>query len=127
EEQRAQVVARRQEPDRQGGGGRAEQRRGRHQADLKRIKPDLEQIGGQDDGGEAVAETARGARSVEIDDIRLPGDAQAFEQRHATLNSHCAIDQSAGVTVKSSKYMWLSALDHRPIRPDTGAGRTCSK
>ena len=37
------------------------------------------------------------------------------------------IDQSAGVTVKSSKYTWLSALDHRPTRPETGWGRTCSR
>jgi hypothetical protein len=37
------------------------------------------------------------------------------------------IAQSAGVTVKSSKYMWLSAFDHKPIRPETGSGRTCSK
>src|SRR5215472_8188287 len=71
--------ARRQEPDGQGGGGRTEQRRGRHQADLKRIESDFEQIGGQDDGGEAVAEAARRARRVKIDDIRLSGDAQAFE------------------------------------------------
>src|SRR4029079_1230446 len=37
------------------------------------------------------------------------------------------IDQSDGVTVKSSKYTWLSALDHRPTRPETGWGRTCSR
>jgi hypothetical protein len=64
QEQRAQLVARRQEPDRQGQCRRPEQRRRRHQSDLERVEPDLEQIGRQDDGGEAIAETSRRARCV---------------------------------------------------------------
>ena len=54
----------------------------------------------------------------------------SFWHRQAAPRSEfgcCTITQSTGVTVKSSKYMWLSALDHRPIRPETGSGRTCSK
>ncbi len=73
EKQRAQAVARSQEPDGQGGGGRAEERSGGHQADLKRIKPNLEQIGRQDDGGEPVAKAARGACRVETGDVRASG------------------------------------------------------
>ena len=129
QQQRAHVVAGRQEPDRQGRGGRAEKRGGRHEADLERIEPDLQQIGRQDDGGEAVAESARRARSVEVEDVRpsasRPDPASTPARR--SKSGIRIVDQSAGVTVKSSKYTWLSALDHRPMRPETGCGRTCSR
>jgi hypothetical protein len=54
-------------------------RGGGYQADLKWIEPDLKQIGGQDDGGKAVAKAARRTRRVEIQNVGAFGQAQAFE------------------------------------------------
>src|SRR5262249_48668115 len=74
---------RRHESDRQGQHRRAEQGCRCHQPDLERAEADLDQVGRQDDGGKAVTEAARGARGVEIDDIRSPPDLQALiDGRH---------------------------------------------
>ena len=81
QEQRAHVVARRQIPDRHGRGGRAEKRSCCNEADLERIEPELQQIGRQDDGGEAVAESARRACRVEVEDVRPSAGAQTCEAR----------------------------------------------
>lgn len=38
-----------------------------------------------------------------------------------------ALNQLPGVTLKSSKYIRLSAFDQRPMRPETGCGKVCSR
>src|SRR5262249_36164066 len=62
------------------------------EAACKRIKTeqrgelvDLEQIGRQDDGGEAVAEAARRPRGVEIEDVGASRQAELFEQATVQL------------------------------------------
>ena len=84
QKQRAHVVARRQVPDRQGRRGRAEKRGRCNDADLERIEAQLQQIGRQDDGGEPVAESARGAGRVQVEDVRSSAGAQACEHARAT-------------------------------------------
>ena len=128
QEQRAHVVARRQIPDRHGRGGRAEKRGGCDDADLERIEPDLQQVRGRMMAAKPSPNPRR-ACSVEVEDVR-PSACAPDVRRHPrddAESGNCAIDQSAGVTVKSSKYTWLWALDQRPMRPETGCGRTCSR
>ena len=85
QKQRADVVARRQVPDRQGRRGRAQQRARRcNDADLERIEAELQQVGRQDDGGEAVAESACRARRIQVEYVRPPAGAQAREHARAT-------------------------------------------
>ena len=96
QKQRAHVVARRQVPDRQGRRGRAEKRSCCHDADLERIEPELQQIGRQDDGGEPVAESARRARRVQVEDVRPPAGAQACEHARATTEVRQRRHRSVG-------------------------------
>ena len=67
DQQVAQVMARREEADRERQQRGAEQRRGRHQPDLERRIAERRQIGRQDDDREPVAETAHAARRIEMD------------------------------------------------------------
>ena len=96
QKQRAHVVARRQVPDRQGRRGRAEKRSCRNDADLERIEPELQQIGRQDDGGEPVAESARRACRVQVEDVRSPAGAQACEHARATTEVRQRRHRSVG-------------------------------
>ena len=125
----AQVVPRRHEPDRRASAAAEPSSAAVATMPIwNGPNPMLDQIGRQDDDGEAVAKPARRAGGVEIEDVRSCPHAQAFPPSTETWSRprSGAIGQSAGVTVKSSKYTWLSALDHRPTRPETGSGRTCS-
>lgn len=50
--------------------------------------------------------------------------AEAFSCSSRVVASHPS-RHSDWLTEKASKYMWLSALDHSPTRPDTGACSVC--
>jgi hypothetical protein len=57
------------------------------------------------------------------------GTPAARSHNHAVSQriGQCFRPQSAGVTMKASKYTWLSALDQSPMRPETGSGSVCSR
>ena len=74
EQERAQVVARRDHADGERQQRGAEQRSRRDDADLHRIVADRAQIGRQDDDGKAIAKAAQPARGVEQRDIGPPRD-----------------------------------------------------
>ena len=64
------------------------------------------------------------ARGVKQNDLRSPARSIFLPSGWTPAPQQ---DQSAGVTVKSEKYMRLSALDQSPMRPDTGCDSWCSR
>ncbi len=83
----AQIMPRRDEPDRERQQRRAEQRRGRDNPDVDRREPERRQIGRQDDDGKAVAEAAHPARGVE--------QQQVGAKRRRRVEARCSGDHGA--------------------------------
>jgi hypothetical protein len=73
DEQRAQIVTRRDEAHTERQNRGAEQRCRGDQADLRRAHSDRCQINRQHDDGEAVAEAAQAARQIERQQVRRLG------------------------------------------------------
>ena len=72
DQQRAQLVARGNQPDCERKQRRAKQGRGRHHADLERRKAELREISRQEDGRESIPHSARRACREEQQDFRAP-------------------------------------------------------
>ena len=80
DQQRAQIVARRDPADDQRQQRRSEQRGGRDDADRDGVVTQRRHVGRQDDDGKAIAEAAQAPRDVEQRDQRVGGGGFWFSR-----------------------------------------------